>query len=169
MLIKLRLGRNHATRATQQQTHKQALQSGAYWNEYPHPVNKFVSSDPNPKAIAKKIRRLNRGNGKLNWILQRIISCHEKAKHWEDLSPTQRIMLELEWTDSTDGLLSIGNMNVMHSIRYRLREQTPEEDYEMELKQAVEEELKLPWGAEKRSDPNAAYQGEQNDSTNPRT
>jgi hypothetical protein len=95
-----------------------------------NPVNKFVSSDPIPKATAKKIRRLHRGNGKLNWILQRIISCHEKAKHWEDLSPTERIMLEIEWTDSMDGLLSVGNRKIMHSIRYKLREQTPEEDEE---------------------------------------
>jgi hypothetical protein len=95
-----------------------------------NPVNKFVSSDPIPKAIAKKIRRLNRGNGNLNWILQRIISCHEKAKHWDDLSPPERIMLELEWADSLLALLSIGNFLVTRSIRYRLREQTPEEDEE---------------------------------------
>jgi hypothetical protein len=99
-----------------------------------NPVNKFVSSDPIPKATAKKIRRLDRGNGELNWILQRITSCLEKAKHWENLSPTERIMLELEWADSLLALLSIGNFLVARSIRYRLREQTPEED---EIENAV--------------------------------
>jgi hypothetical protein len=95
-----------------------------------NPVNKFVSSEPIPKATAKKIWRLDRGDGKLNWILQRIISCLEKAKHWDDLSPPERIMLELEWADSLLALLSIGNFLVARSIRFRLREQTPEEDEE---------------------------------------
>lgn len=39
-------------------------------------------------------------------------------------------MLELEWTDSANELLSIGNNEVMLSIHYRLREKTPEEEDE---------------------------------------
>jgi hypothetical protein len=94
------------------------------------PVNKFAPLDSYHKATAKEIRRLSRGDRNFSRRLLRIIFCYEKAKHWEDLSPIERIMLELEGTDSIDGLLSIGNTNIMHSIRYRLREQTPEEDEE---------------------------------------
>ena len=96
--------------------------------------NSSVPLGSNPKATAKKIRKISQGNRSFERILLQIMSCHEKAKHWEDLSPTERIMLELEWTDSTDGLLSIGNKKIMRSIRYRLREQTPVED---ELENAV--------------------------------
>ncbi|CAN5281522.1 hypothetical protein BH18THE2_BH18THE2_26540 [soil metagenome] len=89
--------------------------------------NSSVPLGSTPKATAKKIQWLGRGNRGFSQMLLRIFYCYIKAKHWEDLSPTERILLELEWTDSADGLLSIGNKNIIHSIRYRLREQTPEE------------------------------------------
>ena len=81
-----------------------------------------------PKARAKKIRLLSRGNGDLGTILSGICTCVEGAKHWSKLSPTERIILELTWTDLMPGLLKTGNIRVMHSLRYKLREQTPEED-----------------------------------------
>jgi hypothetical protein len=94
-------------------------------------VNKSVSSESSPEATSKKILRLSLGNARFNRIISRIIFCYEKAKHWQVLSPTERIMLELGWTDTADELLTFGNTEIMHSIRYRLREQTPEEDREM--------------------------------------
>ena len=90
--------------------------------------NSSVPLGPIPKATAKKIRKISQGNRSFKRILLRIMSCVEKAKHWDDLSPTERIMLEIEWADSLLALLSIGNFLVTRSIRYRLREQTPEED-----------------------------------------
>jgi hypothetical protein len=96
----------------------------------PCPVNKFVPSVPSPKATAKKIHRLSRGNGDLGTILLDIYSCIEQAKHWDKLSPTERIMLEQKWTDLLLKLLGIGNSRLMHSLCYKLREQTPEEDEE---------------------------------------
>ena len=86
--------------------------------------NSSVPLGSNPKATAKKIRKIIRGER----ILLKIIYCYERAQHWEDLSPTERIILELEWADSLLALLSIGNFLVTRSIRYRLREQTSEED-----------------------------------------
>jgi hypothetical protein len=50
------------------------------------------------------------------------------ARYWELLSGSEKICLESKWTDSVLKLLTIGNSEVMHSIRYRLREQTIEED-----------------------------------------
>jgi hypothetical protein len=94
-------------------------------------VNKSVSSDCSPEATAKKILGIGGENARFNRIISQIIFCYEKAKHWKDLSPTERIMLELGWTDTADELLTFGNIEIMHSIRYRLREQTPEEDREM--------------------------------------
>lgn len=102
-----------------------------YYNENLD-FNSSVPLGSNPKATAKEIRKISRGDRNFKLVLLRIISCYEKSKRWEDLSPTERIMLELEWTDSADGLLSIGNTNLLHSIRYRLKEQTVEEDKEAE-------------------------------------
>jgi hypothetical protein len=59
-----------------------------------------------------------------------IYSYYKLADHWVDLLPTERITLESMWTDSMLKLLMIGNGKVMRSIRYRLREQTPEEEGE---------------------------------------
>jgi hypothetical protein len=89
-------------------------------------LNKSVPRTP--KAKAKRIRQLNRSNGKFEQTLLGAYSCYELAGYWEDLSPTERITLESTWTDFMLRLLSIGNNRVMHSIRYRLREQTSEED-----------------------------------------
>jgi hypothetical protein len=100
----------------------------------PCPVNKFVPSVPSPKATAKKIHRLSRGNGDLGTILLDIYSCIEQAKHWDKLSSTECIILEQKWTDLILELLRIGNIRIMHGLRYKLREQTSEED---ELENAV--------------------------------
>jgi hypothetical protein len=132
-------------------------------------LNKPARFGPTSKAKAKRIHRLSRGKRDLSTILLDIYSCHEWAKDWNKLSSTERIMLEQKWTDLMLELLRTGNIRVMHSIRYRLREQTREEGDEMELKHTVEDELQLPRDAEKRSGLNAVYQGEQNGSTNPRT
>jgi hypothetical protein len=67
-------------------------------------LDKPVHSNFTSKATAKKIRRLSRGQGSLNWTLLKILSCYERAKNWEDLSPT-----ELSCTNCTSELLSIGN------------------------------------------------------------
>jgi hypothetical protein len=93
----------------------------------PSPVNKFVPSVPSPKATAKKIRLLNQGNRDLGRIFSDINSCVEWAKHWAKLTPAEHILLESRWTDLMLELLRIGNTRVMHSIRYRLREQAREE------------------------------------------
>jgi hypothetical protein len=50
------------------------------------------------------------------------------AGGWNNLTPTERIMLETQWTDLMLVLLGLGNSRVMHSLHYRLREQTPEDD-----------------------------------------
>jgi hypothetical protein len=76
------------------------------------------------RAKAKRIQQLR----SLDLTLEKIASCYIKAKRWNRLSPTERIMLELEWTDSAIEILSIGNINVMHSLHYGLRELTPDEN-----------------------------------------
>jgi hypothetical protein len=91
------------------------------------PVNKSVRSS---KAKAKRIHQLDRSDGNLHRALLDVYTCYNIARHWKDLTPTERIMVESGWTDSVLRLLSIGNNTVMRSLRYRLREQTPEEDEE---------------------------------------
>jgi hypothetical protein len=93
-------------------------------------INKSVRFGPISKARAKKIHRLTQGNTDLGTILLDIYSCYERAKHWNKLSRMERIMLEQKWTDLMLELLKTGNGRVMHSLQYRLREQTPEEDEE---------------------------------------
>ena len=93
----------------------------------PSPVNKFVPAVSSPKATAKRIHRLSRGTY-IRMILSGVCSCIEQAKYWSKLSPTERIVLEQTWTDLMLGLLKTGNIRVMHSLRYKLREQPPEED-----------------------------------------
>jgi hypothetical protein len=90
-------------------------------------INKSVRFGPISKARAKKIHRLTQGNRDLGTILLDIYSCIEQAKLWDKLSPTERIMLEQKWTDFMLKLLGIGNSRLMHSLRYKLREQTPGE------------------------------------------
>lgn len=89
------------------------------------PVRRF---GPVLKARAQRIRQLGRGITHLGMILLDIYSCIETAKNWNKLSLTERIMLEQKWTDLMLKLLGIGNSMLMHSLRYKLREQTPEED-----------------------------------------
>ena len=93
-------------------------------------INKSVRFGPISKARAKKIHRLTQGNRDLGTILLDIYSCYERAKHWNKLSRMKRIVLEQKWTDLMLELLKTGNGRVMHSLQYRLREQTPEEDEE---------------------------------------
>jgi hypothetical protein len=97
-------------------------------------LDKSVRFGPTPKAKAKKIHRLSRGNSDLVTILLDIYSCIEQAKHWDKLSSTECIILEQKWTDLILELLRIGNIRIMHGLRYKLREQTSEED---ELENAV--------------------------------
>jgi hypothetical protein len=91
-------------------------------------LNKPVRFGPSSKARAKKIHRLIRSIRELGTTLLDIHSCIEQAKHWNKLSPTECIMLEQKWTYLMLELLRIGNIRVMHSLRYKLREQTTEED-----------------------------------------
>jgi hypothetical protein len=51
--------------------------------------NSSVSLDPIPKATAKKIRKISQEKRCYKRILLRIMSCVEKAKHWDDLSPRE--------------------------------------------------------------------------------
>jgi hypothetical protein len=93
-------------------------------------LNKSVRSNITQNSRAKKIRLLGRSCGRLNRILLDVCWCYEKSKNHRNLSSSERIMVESKWTDSILELLAIGNTTVMQSIRYRLREQTPEEDDE---------------------------------------
>lgn len=79
-------------------------------------------------ARAKKIRQLGRNNGVFRRTLLNVYYCYEMAGGWDDLSPPERIMLEAQWTNLLLELQGLGNSRVMHSIRYRLREQAPQED-----------------------------------------
>jgi hypothetical protein len=92
-------------------------------------LNKRVFSST-PRARTKKIHRLSQSDRDLGQILSQTMSCYKGVKRWDDLSPVERITLELKWTDLMLTLLSFGNSQVMRSLRYRLREQTPEEDEE---------------------------------------
>lgn len=80
------------------------------------------------KAKAKGIHHISRNNGNLGKSLLEIYASIEQAKHWDKLSFTEHILLEQKWTDLMLELLRIGNTRVMRSIRYRLREQSLEED-----------------------------------------
>ena len=93
-------------------------------------LNKPVRFGPVPKAKAKKIIQLGRNSRNLDRTLLDINSCYRRAKHWNKLPHVKRILVELRWTELMLELLGIGNSAVMHSIRYKLREQTPEEDEE---------------------------------------
>jgi hypothetical protein len=94
------------------------------------PVNKRVRFGPTLKARAKKISQLNPNGASINQTLLDIYSCYRRTKHWNKLPHTERILLELRWTDLILELLGIGNGRVMHSLYYKLREQSPEEDVE---------------------------------------
>jgi hypothetical protein len=91
-------------------------------------LNKPARFGPSSKARAKKIHCLGQVIRELATTHLDIYSCIEQAKHWNNISPTERIMLEQKWTDLMLELLRIGNIRVMHSLRYKLREQTTEED-----------------------------------------
>jgi hypothetical protein len=93
-------------------------------------LNKPVRFGPVPKAKAKKISQLGH-NSSLGRTLLDIYSCYRRAKHWDKLPHAKRILLELRWTELMLELLGIGNSTVMHSLRYKLREETPEEDEEV--------------------------------------
>jgi hypothetical protein len=88
------------------------------------PVRHF---GPISKARAKKISQLDPVESDLCTILLDIYSCVEQATHWDKLSPTERIVLEQKWSDLLLKLLGIRNSRLMHNVRYKLREQTPEE------------------------------------------
>jgi hypothetical protein len=123
-------GRNHASQATQQQRQKQVPHLGTYLvctSTYIHTLGNKSASHSFGTA-AKKIIKLNHENWDFESTLLKLYSCYKKAQHWDDLSPAERILLEIRWTDSADELLTVGNIDVMHSLRYRLREQIPEED-----------------------------------------
>jgi hypothetical protein len=90
-------------------------------------LNKSV---PFLKGKVKRIHQISSSHRGLQQTLLEIYSCYELATGWEELSPTDRILSESLWTKTMLQLLSIGNSCVMHSIRYRLREQAPEEDEE---------------------------------------
>jgi hypothetical protein len=91
--------------------------------------NKSVRCWPIPKARAKAIRRLTQRNeDSLGYIIREVKRLHTEAQGWYYLSSPEQILLEQRWTDTLLSLLSIGNNNLLHSIGYRLREQTPEED-----------------------------------------
>jgi hypothetical protein len=94
-------------------------------------LNKYIRFSPTPKAKAKKIRHLG-SRLDLEHTLMEIRACYMMTKHWNKLAQAERIMLELRWTDLMLRLLGIGNNDVMHSIHYRLREHTPEEDEEQD-------------------------------------
>lgn len=80
------------------------------------------------RARAKIIQDLRQYNDDFDRILLEVYSCYTSARHWENLSSTDRIILECKWTKSILKLLAIGNVEVMRSMRYGLREQTQEED-----------------------------------------
>jgi len=80
------------------------------------------------RARAKIIQTLSQCNGDFDSILLEVYSCYTSARQWENLSSTDHIILECKWTKSILKLLAIGNVEVMRSIRYRLREQTQEEN-----------------------------------------
>jgi hypothetical protein len=91
--------------------------------------NKSVRYWTNPKARAKDIKRLGQRNeGSLEYVIREVRRLHTDAQGWYYLSSPEKILLEQRWTDTLLSLLSMGNNYVLHSIGYRLREQTPEED-----------------------------------------
>jgi hypothetical protein len=97
-------------------------------------ISNFSSSEinlslpfPVTRAKAKRIRRLN---GKIRQVLWDLDYCFDAAEHWDDLSPVQKILLEEYSTDKLLELIELYNHHVSHSIHYRLREKTPEEEEE---------------------------------------
>jgi hypothetical protein len=93
-------------------------------------IHKLSNKQSVPSRLASKARaeRIWRFNQTLDPVFLDLYRCYVGAQHWDELSPTERILAESKWTETILRLLSIGNKGVMHSLGYRLREQTLEED-----------------------------------------
>jgi hypothetical protein len=90
-------------------------------------LNKVTRFSLASRTQAKPIRRLN---GKIRQVLWDIDYCFGAAEHWDNLTPIQRISLEEYGTDKLLELIELYNLHVSHSICYRLREKTPDEEEE---------------------------------------
>jgi hypothetical protein len=92
-------------------------------------TDKSVSYSPTLTARASEIRPLTESdNGSLGQVIRDLKSLHERAENWCPLSSTERVLLEEKWTKILLMLLKIGNLQVMRSVRYRLEEETADED-----------------------------------------
>jgi hypothetical protein len=95
-------------------------------NSNPSPEYKIsVPSINTTKAKAYHIRRLD---GKIRQVLWDLDYCFVAAKHWDKLTPVEKILLEEYGTDKLLELIELYNLHVSHSIHYRLREKTQEEE-----------------------------------------
>jgi hypothetical protein len=90
----------------------------------------FNSSVPRPSStsIKAKAYHIHRLNGKIRHVLWDLDYCFDTAKHWNKLSPVEKILLEEYGTDKLLELIELYNLHVSHSIHYRLREKSPEEE-----------------------------------------
>ena len=93
----------------------------------PYPELNFSVPCPSLNVEAKCIRRLN---GKIRHVLWNIDYCFEAAEHWDNLTPIEKILLEGYSTDKILELIELYNRYVGHSVHYRLREKTPDEEEE---------------------------------------
>jgi hypothetical protein len=79
------------------------------------------------KAKARHIQKLK---GKASLALWDLGRCFDVGEQWNDLTPVQKIVLEDYGTIKLLELIELYNRYVSHSIHYRLREKTPEEEEE---------------------------------------
>lgn len=98
-------------------------------NNSPSKLSFSVPDSPTSKTSAKAqhIRRLN---GKVRRVLWDIDYIFDIGEQWNSLTAVQKIMLEVYGTDKLLELIELYNRYVSHSIHYRLREKTPEEEEE---------------------------------------
>lgn len=86
-----------------------------------------LSLTDSTKAKARHIQKLNGKAGLALWDLGR---CFDVGEQLNDLTPVQRIVPEEYGTIKLLELIELYNRHVSHSIHYRLREKTTEEEDE---------------------------------------
>ena len=92
-------------------------------------TDKSIFYDPALKARATEIRPLTQSDtGSLEQVIRELKASHASAEYWDYLSSSEKVLLEEKWTKILLMLLRISNLRVMRSIRYRLSEQTADEN-----------------------------------------
>ena len=117
------------TKAPVDATHPTQSRSEYYKMSTDELVNKSVPGSPTLTVRATEIQPLTPSDtGSLEQAVRELKTLLGRAEHWCLLSSAEKVSLEEKWTEMLLLLLKIGNLRVMRSIRYRLQEETADED-----------------------------------------